>query len=512
MNASSTSDSSKIRELLSNSFGIDYRSLALLRVGTAVAILINLAWRIPDLRSFYSDEGCVPRTCIIQLADSPWFFSLYNGTGNWLFVAALFLLAAALAVMLGIGFCTRFASIASWVMIVSLQNRNPMVVDGQDMLLRMILFWGMFLPWGNCLSIDSTRESAKKIVNATICNLATAAYTIQIVLIYFCTAVHKNTPEWINGTAGLYSLNIDFVTTSLGVYLTQFPELLKTLTFATVISEFFCPLLILLPTRSGLPRIIAIALLSSFHIGLSLVFKLGFFPLFNIISLLAFLPKSFWEGTYKWREKLEVSKWINGGLKKGSMFLPDIRISPPPWMERQNIKFVGFVLYNLLIVFFLGFVTIWNLSTLAGSGVRTPRSFIPIAHFFRLDQNWFMFAGFKPQLNGWYVMQGKLKNGKLVDIFRNGAPLSWERPKLISADYSNYHWRIYLVALFNHSYLGWRPFYADYLVREWNKSHGEGEQLEDLQIYYMHEGVLPETNHSDRIATKLFVWQCKRTP
>jgi len=81
MNASSTSGSTKIRELLSNSFGIDYRSLALLRVGTAVAILINLAWRIPDLRSFYSDEGCVPRTCILQLADSPWFFSLYAYSG-----------------------------------------------------------------------------------------------------------------------------------------------------------------------------------------------------------------------------------------------------------------------------------------------------------------------------------------------------------------------------------------------------------------------------------------------
>lgn len=500
---------SKFKELAVSAFGIDYRSMALLRMGTAAAVLINLAWRIPDLRAFYSDEGCIPRTCLLQLADAPWFFSIYNGTGNWILVAALFVLAAVFALMLLGGYCSRFATIASWIMVVSLQNRNPMVIDGQDMLLRLMLFWGIFLPWGDFFSIDSMRASARKLPRGTICSLATAAYTIQIILIYVCTAVHKNTPEWINGNAGLYSLNIDFVTTSLGVYLTQFPDFLKSFTYLTVVVEFFCPLLLLFPYGKGVARIIAVAVLSSFHVGLSLMFKLGFFPLFNIISLLAFLPSSFWDYTSKWRQRFHISEFLNNALARASQTLPELAVSVPAWMNTTIMARTKKIAFNVVVAFFITFVIVWNLSTLTGSGVQVPAFMHPIANFLRLDQNWFMFAGFKPQLNGWYVMQGALKNGHMVDVFRNGAELSWERPALISADYPNYHWRIYLVALFNHSYLAWRPYYAEYIAREWNKNHPADEQLEDLQIFYMYEGVLPETNHADRNATRLFVWQYK---
>lgn len=509
MNIEQATPLSKLRDILSQIFGMDYRSMALLRMGSALAILMNLAFRLPDLKAFYSDEGAVPRTAIMQLADTPYLFSVYHATGNSFFVGALFLFAAALALMLFAGYWTRFATIASWIMLVSLQNRNPMVIDGQDMLLRLILFWGIFLPWGAFLSVDSKRGKDSTPANTTLLSLATAAYTIQIILIYFCTAIHKNTAPWINGTAGLYSLNIDFITTSLGVYLTKFPDLLMVGTHATVISEYVCPLLILAPVRNGLPRIVGILVLCLFHVVLALNFKLGFFPLFNIISLAALLPSSFWEATFRWRNKLHVSERLHELLTRISTVLPSATLSTVPLLERRGVQRATLMLKNVSVSFFLAFVVLWNLSTLAGSGVTLPAQLNTIANLFRLDQNWFMFAGFSPQLNGWYVMQGQLKNGKVVDVFRKGAPLSWKRPSLISADYPNYHWRIYLVALFNHSYLAWRPYYADYLVREWNRTHTADEQLVDLQIFYMYEGVLPETNLADRNATKMFVWQKK---
>jgi hypothetical protein len=504
---------SNATEYLRTAFGLDYRSLVLLRMGTALAIVLNLALRVPDIFAFFSDEGCVPRVAVLQLADTPYLFSLYHSTGNWVFIAALFAVAAVLAVMLFAGYCTRFATIASWIMLISLQNRNPMIIDGQDMLLRMMLFWGIFLPWGNYLSVDATRTPATAPANEqlpnTILSWGTIAYTIQIVLIYLCTAIHKNTQQWIDGTAGLYSLNIDFITTSLGVYLTQYPDLLKIGTYTTVSLEYLCPLLILLPIKNGIPRTAAIAILCSFHIGLALVFKLGFFPLFNIISLVALLPAKFWERTFKWREKLNLSDSLRTTWGRSAQLLPELTLSVMPWQNNTFWIRAKDSLQDGLVSFFLFFVILWNLSTLAGSGVKMPTDMHPIANFFRLDQNWFMFAGFQPQLNGWYVMQAQLKNGKVVDVFRDGAPLSWERPKHISADYPNHQWRIYLVALFSHSYLAWRPFYADYLVREWNKKHPSDEHIEDLQIFYMYEGVLPESNPADRQATKMFVWQYK---
>ena len=33
-------------------------------------------------------------------------------------------------------------------MLTGIDNRNPLVIDGGDDFLRMLLFWGLFLPLG----------------------------------------------------------------------------------------------------------------------------------------------------------------------------------------------------------------------------------------------------------------------------------------------------------------------------------------------------------------------------
>ena len=62
------------------------------------------------------------------------------------FAALLFLVAAAGAGALLLSYRTRLATLLSWVLLVSVQNRNPLLGQGGDDLLRMLLFWGLFLP------------------------------------------------------------------------------------------------------------------------------------------------------------------------------------------------------------------------------------------------------------------------------------------------------------------------------------------------------------------------------
>ena len=61
--------------------------------------------------------------------------------------------------MLVLGWKTRFATIASWVLLLSLQNRNTMILSGEDNLALLLLFWGMFLPLGARYSVDSALDS-----------------------------------------------------------------------------------------------------------------------------------------------------------------------------------------------------------------------------------------------------------------------------------------------------------------------------------------------------------------
>lgn len=56
---------------------------------------------------------------------------------------------AVFAALLTLGYQTRLASFGSWVMLLSIQNRNEMVLDGGDFLLMNLVFWGtFFFPWG----------------------------------------------------------------------------------------------------------------------------------------------------------------------------------------------------------------------------------------------------------------------------------------------------------------------------------------------------------------------------
>ena len=50
--------------------------------------------------------------------------------------------------MLIFGVRTRFAALASWFMLVSVQTRNPVILQGGDVYLRLLAFIAIFLPIG----------------------------------------------------------------------------------------------------------------------------------------------------------------------------------------------------------------------------------------------------------------------------------------------------------------------------------------------------------------------------
>src|SRR6185312_7530268 len=102
----------------------------------------------------YTDVGLLPRAIAIVEYAQYGFLSLHLLGGTNVTQSVLFVIAAVFAVGLLLGYRTRLMTVVSWILLVSLHNRNPIILDAGDVLLRLLLFWSMFLPLGAAYSID----------------------------------------------------------------------------------------------------------------------------------------------------------------------------------------------------------------------------------------------------------------------------------------------------------------------------------------------------------------------
>ena len=193
MAASLTSPLPRAWAVLWRPFVLDLRALALLRMGLGAVLLLDLGIRVTDLEAHYANLGVLPLAALHERLWTPYQFSLHAASGMWQAQALLFGVAAA-ALALALGYRTRLATVASWVLLVSLQNRNPMIGQGGDDLLRMLLLWGIFLPWGRVWAWDT--RAASPPAHYDYASAATVAYVVQLALLYWCTALLKSGPEW----------------------------------------------------------------------------------------------------------------------------------------------------------------------------------------------------------------------------------------------------------------------------------------------------------------------------
>lgn len=287
---------------LEKRYGLDLRSLALLRMGLALVILADLLTRMGDLVAHYTDAGVLPRQAAADiLPDGYWSLHLISGQ-PWM-QALLFLVAIVLALALLVGYKTRLATIASWAMLVSLHNRNPALIFAADDVLRAVMFWAMFLPLGARYSIDSAFNPDAHRLPKRFFGVATVALIVQQCYIYMFSAFFKTTSStwWPDGSAVYYSLSFDQYVTPLGAWLLNLGVLLPIFTFFTLVLEWVGPLFLFMPIRTDLFRNIAIVTFVLLHLGFGLTLNLGIFPALSIVTWLAFIPTSTWE---RWAKRL----------------------------------------------------------------------------------------------------------------------------------------------------------------------------------------------------------------
>src|SRR5918998_185013 len=198
-------------------FGADLRSLAAFRMVLAALVLADLASRAPDLYAHYTDRGVLPRSILLQEALNRWQVSLNLMSGELYVQALLFGVAALAALALLVGYRTRLMTVIVWVLLLSIQARNPLILNSGDTLLRMLLFWGMFLPLGAHWSVDRALKAAPSRLSMHFLSLATVGLFMQIAFVYWFTAILKSGPAWrVDGTALYYALSIEEWVTPIG--------------------------------------------------------------------------------------------------------------------------------------------------------------------------------------------------------------------------------------------------------------------------------------------------------
>lgn len=320
----------KFFQFFKTTLGLDYRSMALYRAFMGIIVMADVVYRLPDLTNFYTDAGLVPRATFISEMAMPWSFSLHLANGSFPFIVFMFAVHFILGLMIFTGYKTRWAFLGAYIMTVSVHNRNWMVNNGGDDILRSILFLSVFLPTNRFWSVDSALSKEEK-PEGTWMSTWVIAVTFQVFVIYFVSYILKDHPIWReNFNAVFFASRLDIFATPLGVWLRDFPIFGKLSTIYTIYVEWLGPILLIIPFAFGRfwwqVRMSTVILFWGLHAGIIATMYIGVFPWMCLVIWMIFIPGPVWDKVFAWFRRRDFGKltiYFDGdcGFCKKSVYL-----------------------------------------------------------------------------------------------------------------------------------------------------------------------------------------------
>lgn len=576
--------------MFKNLFKLDLRSLALARVLLGILLFFDLGRRLDDLEVFFSDSGILSRAELIQNSEIPWRMTLLNLNGSYEFALILCLLGMLASITFTLGWKTRISNLIVWLVTISFQARFPEgATSGGDMLIRIFLFWSLFLPMSAFYSFDRAVSEEKPKENEYL-SVFSGMWIIQVFLLYFFTFFYKWAPVYhTEFDAVWYMLQLDIFITPVGRWMGQQYMLTKFLSFTCYALELIGPLMLLVPWKRDLWRGIAVLSFWGFHLGIGLTMHLGNFVPICLIIWVGLIPTAWWD-YLALKLKTSAEKLITlyydydstfakqlGLISKEMLLLRNVVVAPVPQKrfisedrlfiledhdaktylkglplaarllqsslllplrsmgkllssdfslflneakevgsvnvsDVQNTKpnrnsfrpsdilktcfeVIGFskVKYRLnrfekaLGAFLLALVIGWNIEGyVEDRDWYIGEPFDQIMFSLHLNQGWAMFAPHPQRSDGWWVMEGNLKNGKPWDALNN-KEVSFKRPESFYSTYTSEDWRKFLDNLQSSREDAYLLGLGRYLCRKWNNEHDGGELLMNFKLHFMQE-------------------------
>lgn len=258
-------------------------SASLLRIGLGIVILYMYLMHYAQRFYLWSNDGIISNDMLslnlYTISDSNLFFDLIYHLG--ILFAFLFLL----------GYKTRLISIINYIFVFSLLERNGIIADGGDNLLRVCLFYLLFANMSAYFSIDASikRARSKRIKNKSyergsnvLHNFAVLMCIIQLCILYLTSGLYQVMGSmWNSGTAIYYILQVNEFTRDslLNQILLKNDYLIVLFTYASILVKISFPFLLF----NKKTKYFAMASIIFFHFGIGYSMGLITFSLIMIL-------------------------------------------------------------------------------------------------------------------------------------------------------------------------------------------------------------------------------------
>ena len=427
-------------------FGLDLRALAALRIACAALLIASLADRARNFSAFYTDTGILSAASAERGAAFPpwdgvsWLQPFAWAPDPWGSVG-LMVLASLAAAFLLVGRRAKAAGFVAWLALTGLDNRNPLVIDAGDDLLRLFLFWGLFLPLAARWSVEARPLAPGSSIR--IASVGTAAFLLQLALIYPVSAFFKSYDAWVTNRVALhYALHLEQFVTPFGIATRDYLPT-GALSAATWWFELLGSSLLFSPFATERLRYALFLCFAAMHTGIAVTMDLWLFSLVCLAGWLVTLPTGFWNRADRTATRSVAER-------------ADFRSSPAG---------------NLAAGFFLGYVVLWNLWSLspAANDAWFPPSARSLGYQLRLGQLWAMFSPAPPNHSSWLELSAVTLDGKVARLRPDGRRCDVETAtpeRLLSARWRKFHERVIQTP----AALAAR--YADFLSKRFEAAHG----------------------------------------
>lgn len=228
-----------VERCVTREHGLIGASLTRVSLGAWAVYFYVLHW--PLRRQLWGPDGIFPYEAFLDLGPR---LNVFAVSRSIVFFEALMALGLALGVMVALGVVPRVALLLHWVMLWSLQERNPLLADGGDNLMRIVLLFLCLmntaaygavpavgnrgrggLPTGRvprawCARWAPATRALRawcarwtptdRAVRAIAHNAGLTLIVAQLGLLYLSTGLYKTMGElWQQGTALYYILRVD---------------------------------------------------------------------------------------------------------------------------------------------------------------------------------------------------------------------------------------------------------------------------------------------------------------
>ena len=266
----------------------NYTTLGLLRILTTTVLLLSLINDFPFVVDYFSDEGVLSGR--VDVMRSEYRFTILDYFESPEYVVISYLLLIVFTLMLLIGKFTRTSAIIAFILLASFHEKNTLVLNSGDTLMRLMLFYLAIASSGKCLSLDSikkrkssTSKEYKEWQQGYI--WPRRLMQIQLAIVYLFAFLPKTGVTWRDGTAIYYFLaNSHFARFSFN-FTAGLIILTIILTYATLLTELLFPILVWIKRTRKYMLIAGIML----NFGILIFSNITFFSLIMIVAHLAFI-------------------------------------------------------------------------------------------------------------------------------------------------------------------------------------------------------------------------------